>query len=101
MPPLTDRYLNRERDFKRQRQSELSYLLMQAVARRLEAKQWTVQQLADRMGQEPQQIRRWMNGTSDLSLSTIAAFEDALEAPLVTIDDDHSLVFERRPMGNS
>ena len=68
------------------RRSELSYLFMQEVAAIAERKGLKAIDLAKKMAIGRSQVSRWLSGSSDLKLSTIAKFELALETPIVEVN---------------
>ena len=99
MKRLTDHYLTRERELARERQTELSYALMQAVARELDGRaDWTLARLADEIGAPLEHVGRWLNGTAYLSFSTVARIEKALGTPLVEVGGAGSAAFAKRGM---
>ncbi len=80
------------------RRSELSYLFMQTVARIAEEKGWNMAQLAEAMGAHRSQVSRWLNGSADVRLSTIAKFEVALQTPIIEVDREESFAFAKREL---
>ena len=95
---LIDDFFALESSLEEERCSELSYLLMQAIARMAKSKGWNMAQLAEAMGAHRSQVSRWLSGSADMRLSTIAKFEAALQSPILEVDREESLVFARRKM---
>lgn len=78
------------------RRSELSYLFMQHVVRLCEERGWSISRLADEVGVHRSQMSRALSGMANLRLSTIAKIEAALESPILEVNREPSLTFEKR-----
>lgn len=51
----------------------------------LESKGLNQQEFAEKLGKRPSEISKWINGSHNLTLKTIAKMEAVLEAPLMAI----------------
>ena len=59
--------------------------LMVRIEELLTQKGWSQKELAKNMGQKPSAISRWLNGSGNLTLRTIAKMEAELEEDLIQI----------------
>ncbi len=80
-------------DLVAERQSELSYDLMQEIAAEAELQGLSASALAKLMGRDRSTVSRWLSGSANLTLETIALFEKALGRPLVQVNGRASTVF--------
>lgn len=76
-----------------ERRSELSYSFMHEVIRECERRNWTMTKLAEEVGVHRSQVTRWLSGSANVRLDTIARVEAALRVPLVEFNREHSDVF--------
>ncbi len=83
----------RDLDLVAERQSELSYDLMQEIAAEAELQGLSASALAKLMGRDRSTVSRWLSGSANLALETIALFEKALGRPLVQVNGRASMVF--------
>ena len=51
----------------------------------LELKDWNKNEFAQKLGKQPSEISKWVNGGHNLTLKTISKMEAILEAPLLQI----------------
>ncbi|MFK8056273.1 MAG: helix-turn-helix domain-containing protein [Saprospiraceae bacterium] len=78
------------------RRSELSYLFMQHVVHLCEERGWSISRLADEVGVHRSQMSRALSGMANLRLDTIAKIETALQTPILEVNREPSLTFEKR-----
>ena len=81
-----------------ERSSELRYLLMQHIVRACRAKGWTMARLAEELGVHPSQVSRFLTGTANPTLDTIAKYEAALGTPILEVNRDDSFAFPKRDL---
>lgn len=62
------------------------------IAELMEAKGWTQKDLARKMGKNPSEISKWLNGEHNFTLKSLAKLEVELEADLIQIP--HSSKFK-------
>jgi ribosome-binding protein aMBF1 (putative translation factor) len=55
------------------------------VHKLLEEKQMTQKELADRLGKKPSEISKWLSGTHNLTLRTIAKLEAVLGEAILAV----------------
>ncbi len=64
---------------------ELSMLISDAVAEILDQKGWTQKDLAKAMGKTPAEVSKWLSGTHNLTLKSIAKLETALGEKILNV----------------
>lgn len=64
---------------------ELSMRISDAVAEVLHRKGWTQKDLAARLGKTPAEVSKWLSGTHNLTLRSIAKLETALGEQILSV----------------
>jgi ribosome-binding protein aMBF1 (putative translation factor) len=54
----------------------------------LKAKNWTQKQLAEAMNKRPSEVTKWLSGTHNFTLETIALIEKHLDITLIMISEE-------------
>jgi len=69
----------------------LSFRIVDRIQEIMEEKGLKQKDLAQRLGKSEAEISKWMRGTHNFTIDTLASIEDALDAPIVPIS--HSCVY--------
>ena len=69
----------------RRRESELSYSIARRINEVLVRKGWTQADLAKAVGRPPAVVSRWMSGTQNFTLKTLASLEIALGERIISV----------------
>ena len=64
---------------------DMSFAIVDRICDILEAKGWKQKDLAERMGKTEAGISRWMRGTHNFTLDTIAAIQTALGERIIDV----------------
>ena len=64
---------------------DMSFAIVDRICDILEAKGWKQKDLAERMGKTEAEISRWMRGTHNFTLDTIAAIQTALGERIIDV----------------
>lgn len=66
--------------------------LLVRITALLEARGWSQKDLAEKMGKKPSEISKWLNGTHNLTLRSIAKLEIELGEDLIQIPKEHKFM---------
>lgn len=69
---------------------DMSFSIVDRICDILEAKGWKQKDLAGRMGKTEAEISRWMRGTHNFTLDTIAAIQTALGERIIDVASSDS-----------
>lgn len=64
---------------------DMSFAIVDRICDILEAKGWKQKDLADKMGKTEAEISRWMRGTHNFTMDTLAAIQTALGERIIDI----------------
>lgn len=70
------------------RETDLSFYIVDRVAEILQSKGMTQRDLADLLGKNESEVSKWMTGTHNFTMRTIAKIENALKVPIFDLDKD-------------
>ena len=68
------------------RESELSYSIARRINEVIVRKGWTQADLAKAIGRPPAVVSRWMSGTQNFTLKTLASLEIALGEKIISVN---------------
>ena len=68
------------------RESELSYSIARRINEVIVRKGWTQADLAKAVGRPPAVVSRWMSGTHNFTLKTLASLESALGEKIISVN---------------
>jgi len=68
-----------------QRYVQKNLTFVAEVARLMQEKGWTQKELAQKLGKTESEVSKWLSGTHNLTLKSIAKIETALEATLLEV----------------
>ena len=68
------------------RESELSYSIARRINEVIVRKGWTQADLAKAIGRPPAVVSRWMSGTQNFTLKTLASLESALGEKIISVN---------------
>ncbi len=57
----------------------------------LKQKGYTQKDLAEKMDKKPSEINKWLKGTHNITLKTLAKMEAVLGAPIISVPQDRAL----------
>lgn len=69
---------------------DMSFSIVDRICDILEAKGWKQKDLAERMGKTEAEISRWMRGTHNFTLDTIAAIQTALGERIIDVTSSNA-----------
>ena len=69
---------------------DMSFAIVDRICDILEAKGWKQKDLAERMGKTEAEISRWMRGTHNFTLDTIAAIQTALGERIIDVANSNA-----------
>jgi transcriptional regulator with XRE-family HTH domain len=67
----------------------LSFRIVDRIHEILQEKGLKQKDLAQRLGKSEAEISKWMRGTHNFTIDTLVSIEEALDAPIVQVYQDH------------
>ena len=80
----------------RRRESELSYGIARRIHEVLLRKEWSQADLARATGKRETIVSRWMSGTHNFTIQTLAEIETAMGEEILSVKQYRRLLFPRR-----
>ena len=70
---------------------ELSYDISARIAKELKKKGWTKTELAQKTGKRCSEVTKWLSGTQNFTLRTIALIEDVLDCKILQVTRENTM----------